>query len=45
MVSASRIRGAPNAGLVSVNICSVESNSAGVFVSKVSPGIYVMKVK
>ena len=31
--------------LVSVNICSVESYSAGIFVSKVSPGIFVIKVK
>ena len=30
-------------GLVSVNICSVEGNSAGIFVSKVSPGIFVIK--
>ena len=38
----------PNRGtkrLVSVNICSVEGNSAGIFVSKVhvSPGIFVIK--
>ena len=31
--------------LVSVNICSVEGNSAGIFVSKVSPGLFVIKVK
>ena len=31
--------------LVSVNICSVEGNSAGIFVSKVTPGIFVIKVK
>ena len=31
--------------LVSVNICSVEVNSAGIFFSKVSPGIFVIKVK
>ena len=31
--------------LVSVNICSVEGNSADIFVSKVSPGIFVIKVK
>ena len=31
--------------LVSVNICSVECNSAGIFVSKVSPGIFVVKEK
>ena len=31
--------------LVSVNICSVEGNSAGIFVSKVSPGIFVIKIK
>ena len=30
---------------VSVNICSVEDNSASVFFSKVSPGIFVIKVK
>ena len=29
--------------LVSVDICSVEGNSAGIFVSKVSPGIFVIK--
>ena len=29
--------------LVLVNICSVESNSAGICVSKVSPGIFVIK--
>ena len=29
--------------LVSVNICLVEGNSAGVFVSEVSPGILVVK--
>ena len=29
--------------LVSVNICSAEGNSAGIFVSKVSPGIFVVK--
>ena len=27
----------------SVNICSVEGNLAGIFVSKVSPGIFVIK--
>ena len=31
--------------LVSVNICSVEGNSADIFDSKVSPGIFVMKEK
>ena len=31
--------------LVSVNICSVEGNSADIFVSKVSPGIFVIKEK
>ena len=31
--------------LVSVNICWVEGNSAGIFVNKVSPGIFVIKVK
>ena len=31
--------------LVSVNICSVEGNSADIFVSKVRPGIFVIKVK
>ena len=31
--------------LVSVNICSVEGNSAGILVSKVSPGIFLIKVK
>ena len=31
--------------LVSVNICSVEGNSADIFVSKVSPGIFAIKVK
>ena len=31
--------------LVSVNICSVEGNSADIFVSKVSAGIFVIKVK
>ena len=31
--------------LVSVNICSVEGNSADIFVSKVSPGILVVKEK
>ena len=31
--------------LVSVNICSAEGNSAGIFVSKVSPGIFVVKQK
>ena len=31
--------------LVSVNICSVEGNSADIFVSKVTPGIFVIKVK
>ena len=31
--------------LVSVNICSVEGNSAGIFDSKVSPGIFVVKEK
>ena len=30
--------------LVSENICSVEGNSAGIFVSKVSPGVFVIKV-
>ena len=29
--------------LVSVNICSVEGSSASVFVSKVSPGIFVIR--
>ena len=31
--------------LVSVNICSVEGNSAGIFDSKVSPGIFLVKEK
>ena len=31
--------------LVSENICSVEGNWAAIFVSKVSPGIFVIKVK
>ena len=31
--------------LVSVNICSVEGNSAGIFDSKVSLGIFVVKEK
>ena len=31
--------------LVSVNICSVEGNSAGIFVSKVSPGIFLVREK
>ena len=31
--------------LVSVNICSAEGNSAAIFVSKVSPGIFVAKEK
>ena len=31
--------------LVSVNICWVEGNSADIFVSKMSPGIFVIKVK
>ena len=31
--------------LVSVNICSVEGTSAGIFVSKVLPGIFVMQEK
>ena len=31
--------------LVSINICSLEGNSADIFFSKVSPGIFVMKVK
>ena len=31
--------------LVSINICSVEGNSADIFFSKVSPGIFVIKVK
>ena len=31
--------------LVSVNICSVEGNSAGIFVSKMSLGIFVIKEK
>ena len=31
--------------LVSINICSVEGNSAGIFFSQVSPGIFVIKVK
>ena len=31
--------------LVSVNICSVEGNSADTFVSKVPPGIFVIKVR
>ena len=30
---------------VAVNICSVEGNLAGILVSKVSPGIFVIKVK
>ena len=28
-----------------VNICSVEGNSAGIFVSKVSAGIFVIREK
>ena len=43
MTSQSKHRG--NKRLVSVNICSVEGNSAGIFVSKVSPGIFVIKEK
>ena len=31
--------------LVSVNICSVEGNSACIFFSKVTPGILVVKRK
>ena len=31
--------------LVSVNIFSVEGNSAGIFLSKLSPRIFVIKVK
>ena len=31
--------------LVSVNICSVKGNSADIFGSKVSPGIFVVKEK
>ena len=31
--------------LLSVNICSVEGNSADIFDSKVSPGIFVVKEK
>ena len=31
--------------LISENICSAEENSAAIFVSKVSPGIFVIKVK
>ena len=31
--------------LVSENICSVEGNWAAIFVSKVSPGIFVIKLK
>ena len=31
--------------LVSVNICSVEGNSADIFVSKVQPGIFAIKAK
>ena len=31
--------------LVSVYICSVEGNSAAIFVGKVSPGIFVLKEK
>ena len=31
--------------LVSVNICSREDNLAGIFVSKVPPGIFVAKVR
>ena len=38
-----RIRGTKR--LVSVNICSVEGNSASIFVRKVSPGIFVIKEK
>ena len=30
--------------LVSVHICSVEGNSAGIFVSKVSPGIFAINM-
>ena len=43
MVSFLKIRGTKR--LVSVNICSVEGNSANIFASKVSPGIFVIKVK
>ena len=46
--SRSRIRMIPFRGtkrLVSVNICSAEGNSAGIFVSKVSPRIFVVKEK
>ena len=42
-VSRQFIRGTKR--LVSVNICSVEGNSAGIFDSKVSPGIFVVKEK
>ena len=38
-----KIRGTKR--LVSVNICSAEGNSAGIFVNKVSPGIFVAKEK
>ena len=31
--------------LVSENICSEEGHSAAIFVTKVSPGIFVVKVK
>ena len=31
--------------LFSENMCSVEGNSAAIFVSKVSPGVFVIKVK
>ena len=41
--SAEFIRGTKR--LVSVNICSVEGNSADIFVSKVSPGLFVVKEK
>ena len=41
----SRILNRGTKQLVSVNICSVEGNPAGIFVSKVSPGIFVIKLK
>ena len=31
--------------LVSVNICSVKGNSASIFLTKMSPGIFVIKIK
>ena len=41
----SRVNSKGTKRVVSVNICSVEGNSAGIFVSKLSTGIFVIKVK